>query len=219
MGRSCKKPLCLCHSSDYLPSFHHEFKENNHGFVFRSHARPLRPKSAGENQNQRGRENETGTSGSTSACIHTNPPYILFFFSLQILTAAMSFYPFLSCNYSSLHFLLISHCFHGLLPMFRRLSLTVGSSCDCQQWRNDKRERWDMCLEMLRFENSSSKIEDMALSSLTQYPTALLRSNSSPVDAVNEAPRGKASLEIMVGIEMFKLFHLATQIHYSSLVV
>lgn len=58
-----KKALCLCHRSDYSASFQHKFKDNNHGFVFSRHARPLRPENAGENQNQR--EGKTGTSGST----------------------------------------------------------------------------------------------------------------------------------------------------------
>lgn len=68
MGRCrLEKKKALCHRSDYLPSFHHQFKENNHGFVSVSHARPLRPKNGGENQNQR--ESKTGTSGSSE--LHT----------------------------------------------------------------------------------------------------------------------------------------------------
>lgn len=53
LGRCWKRHFCLCHRSDYSPSFQHKFKDNNHGFVFWRHARPLRPENAGENQNQR----------------------------------------------------------------------------------------------------------------------------------------------------------------------
>lgn len=56
LGRRRKKALCLGHRSDYLPSFHRAFKANNRGFVFDSHARPLRPENTGENQNRRERD-------------------------------------------------------------------------------------------------------------------------------------------------------------------
>lgn len=100
-GRCCKRALCLCHRSDYLPSFHHEFKENNHGFVFYSHARPLRPKNAGENQNQR--ESETGTSGSTERLTpdtDTGNTVVFLPFSAvipAIVSCSLAFFLFMDC--------------------------------------------------------------------------------------------------------------------------
>lgn len=87
-GKCYKRALCLCHRSDYLPSFHHKFKENNHGFVSSSHARPLRPKNAGENQYWR--ESKTGTSGSTK--LHT-PCYRYWQHSTVVLLFQLYFQP------------------------------------------------------------------------------------------------------------------------------
>lgn len=100
-----KKPLCPCCRSDYLPSFHHQFNENNHGFVFYSHARLLRPQNAGENQNQTQRERER-VKLVVQVPLSCIPP-------LQILTTGLS--TLFSSN-SSCHFLSLLFYIHGLLP-------------------------------------------------------------------------------------------------------
>lgn len=79
-----KGTLCLSPRSDYLPSFHHGLRENNHGFVFYRHIRPLRLRDTGENQNWKGRE--TGRAGSTKFCAPATDPDNSVMFPLSFTT-------------------------------------------------------------------------------------------------------------------------------------
>lgn len=171
LGRCWKRHFCLCHRSDYSPSFQHKFKDNNHGFVFWRHARPLRPENAGENQNQREGKLELQVLLSCIPPANTDTEDRVFF----LLVSAVI--PAIFSSYFALVPMVCFLCFVIELMDLHQSCFSYGSwlwVCNTEKWLGC----WTAVL-------------------LTQYLPALLRSSSSPVvpagaecGAVNEVPRG-----------------------------